>query len=92
MKKKNDGYTDAPAGIAKEMEESVSVPNFLPPPEELVRKKSTKKITIAVDSDSLEIFKAYAKKHGAKYQAMMRKILDSYAKNFIAKRSRGKIG
>jgi predicted DNA binding CopG/RHH family protein len=85
MKKKFNGYSDTPPEIAKEMEDSVSIPNFLPPPEELIRKESTTKITIAVDSKSLSIFKVFAKKHGGKYQTMMRKILDSYARNYIAK-------
>jgi predicted DNA binding CopG/RHH family protein len=85
MKKNINSYTGAPLEIAKEMEESVSIPNFLPAPEELIRKESTKKITLAVDSQSLAIFKVFAKKHGGKYQSMMRKILDSYARNYIAK-------
>jgi hypothetical protein len=52
----------------------------LPPPESLARKKDARvKITIALNSASLEFFKKCAAKNGVKYQTMINGLLDSYA-------------
>jgi predicted DNA binding CopG/RHH family protein len=55
------------------------VKDFLPPPHELVFPEQTVKITIALNRSSIEFFKAQAKKTGAKYQKMIRTVLDQYA-------------
>jgi predicted DNA binding CopG/RHH family protein len=55
------------------------IPDFLPPPEKLIFPSDTTKVTIYLDSDSVEFFKKQAKKIGAKYQRMMREVLRRYA-------------
>jgi predicted DNA binding CopG/RHH family protein len=67
---------DMPIGKLTEVE------NFLPPPHELVFPEQTVKITIALNRSSIEFFKAQAKKHGAKYQKMIRVVLDQYAARY----------
>lgn len=88
MAKKNKfpGYTNAPADIAREMEESVPVEDFLPSPQELLAsEKDTTKITISVSNRSLLLFKKFAKKHNGKYQAMIRRLLDAYAEKALSR-------
>jgi hypothetical protein len=65
-------YTDAPAEIERALESATTMDDFLPSPSELVRKIEKEKITIAIDKQSLNLFKQYAKKHNAKYQTMIK--------------------
>jgi hypothetical protein len=59
------------------------VPNFLPPPDQLVfPEQRTVKVTIALKRSSVEFFKEQAKKHKSKYQQMIRELLDQYAMKF----------
>jgi len=61
----------------------IPIPNFLPPPEELVfPEEKTVKITIAVTESSLNFFKRQAKKHKTKYQKMIREVMDRYASGY----------
>lgn len=60
----------------------VQVPDFLPPPEELVLRPPAIKITINMNQKTLAFFKAQAKKFGGSYQRMMRNLLDHYAETF----------
>ncbi|MFW5454846.1 CopG family transcriptional regulator [Thioalkalivibrio sulfidiphilus] len=66
-------YTDEPIGPVK------VIPDFLPPPEELVFKEDTVKVTIALSRESVEFFKREARKHDTQYQKMIRRLLDAYA-------------
>ena len=72
MKKKIQ-YTDEPLGDLK------VVKDFLPPPEQLVLKEDTVKVTISLSKSSVEFFKKMAKKNHTQYQKMIRRILDIYA-------------
>lgn len=65
-------YTDEPIGPLK------VVPDFLPPPEELVFKEDTVKVTITLSKESVEFFKSEARKHDTQYQKMIRRLLDAY--------------
>jgi len=65
-------YTDEPIGPIE------VVPDFLPPPEELVFKEDTIKVTISLSRESVEFFKSEAKKHHTQYQKMIRRLLDAY--------------
>ena len=56
------------------------VEDFLPPPEQLVPKKNTVKVTIEFTKESIEFFKREAQRHNASYQAMIRNLVDIYAK------------
>lgn len=79
-------YTDAPEDIDEALESAVAMEDFLPSPADLVRKTEKEKITLAVDKRTLELYRKYAKKHDAKYQAMLNSILVSYADKFLSRK------
>ena len=58
------------------------VADFLPPPDQLVMSKETVKITIALKRSSVDFFKKLARKQHAKYQKMIRELLDQYASRY----------
>lgn len=64
------------------------IPNFLPPPEALFPAEDTLKITLRLDRQSVEFYKDRAKRHGTKYQRMMREILKRYALHHLSNPSR----
>lgn len=57
------------------------VSDFLPSPENLILRERKKRVTLTLTQKSLEFFKSAAKKHGASYQAMIRRLLDYYVAN-----------
>jgi predicted DNA binding CopG/RHH family protein len=73
--KKKIKYTSEPL----EME---VVENFLPPPEDLVLKEDTVKVTIGLSKPTVEFFKARAKRNCTQYQKMIRRLLDLYASRY----------
>ena len=77
MKKKRSD-SDMPIGRL------TRVHDFLPSPSELVKPEETVKITISLKRSSVEFFKEEARKHRAKYQRMIREVLDHYAQRFSA--------
>jgi len=58
------------------------VDDFLPPPEQLVLKEESVKVTISLSKESVAFFKKEAKKHHTQYQRMIRKVLDLYAAQY----------
>ncbi|MDJ0898475.1 MAG: hypothetical protein QNJ55_06665 [Xenococcus sp. MO_188.B8] len=56
------------------------VEDFLPPPEQLVPKKKTVKVTMEFTKESIEYFKCEAQRYNAPYQAMIRNLVDIYVK------------
>lgn len=58
------------------------IPDFLPPPEELIPSERTIKITVAIDEKTLKFFKDYAKKSELKYQRIIREVLKGYARRY----------
>ena len=58
------------------------VRDFLPPPNQLVVKDATAKVTIALEKSSINFFKQQAKKNHTKYQRMIRELLDQYASHY----------
>lgn len=68
--------SDEPIGSLKR------VADFLPPPGELLPKEEALKITLSIDSETVDFFKKVAKKNGTKYQRMMREVLKGYAKKY----------
>ncbi|MGI0479600.1 hypothetical protein ACN4EE_02300 [Geminocystis sp. CENA526] len=56
------------------------VTDFLPPPEQLVPKKNTVRITMEFTKESIDFFKREAQQHNASYQAMIRNLVDFYSK------------
>ena len=65
---------------AKPMGEVTIVQDFLPPPDQLVPKKTTVRVTMEFTQESIDFFKREAKRHNASYQAMIRNLVDTYAK------------
>lgn len=66
-------YTDEPLG------DLTVVPDFLPPPEDLVFQDEGVKVTLALSKRSVEFFKGEAQRHHTQYQRMIRRLLDAYA-------------
>lgn len=75
-RKKETANDDKPVGRVTE------VPDFLPPPHELARAKTTVVVTIGLDPETIAFFKKEAKKNGTKYQKMIREVLHRYAHHF----------
>jgi predicted DNA binding CopG/RHH family protein len=75
-------YIKAPKNISKDIMEGEVIPDFLPPPEELVRREPKIKITIALNSESVDFFKQYAEKNHIKYQTMINEVLDLYVQKY----------
>lgn len=75
-------YNDPEKSIMEALDTAVLVEDFLPSPAELVRKTAKEKITIAIDSECIDFFKAQAKKNHTKYQTMMNEVLSQYAKHY----------
>ena len=78
----NVRYTDALDDINEALEHAVVIKDFLPSPEEFIR-RAKKEITIAIDKHSLELYKAYAKEHDAKYQNLINDVVSSYADKYL---------
>ena len=74
MKKRMRYDDDMPSDNAR------IIKDFLPPPEELIMPFAPVKITLILDKPSVTFFKAQAKRHGTKYQRMMREVLSRYAR------------
>lgn len=70
--KKRITYTDEPMRVGP-------IRDFLPPPEQLILKEPTVKVTISLNKRTVDFFKSYARRSGAKYQKMIRRLLDVYA-------------
>ena len=82
----NDNYTDAPADITQALQDAVPIEYFLPSPDKLILKTKKEKITIAIDRQSLDAYKRYAKKNNAKYQTMINGVVSSYADKYLTKK------
>ncbi|WP_462329166.1 BrnA antitoxin family protein [Thiohalocapsa halophila] len=65
-------YTDEPLGDLE------IIPDFLPSPDELVLKQQQTKVTISLSTETVDFFKAAAKRHNTPYQKLIRQLLDEY--------------
>lgn len=81
MKKKTI-YVNAPEEISEDISSGEKVFDFLPPPDQLVKKNPKIKVTITLSSRSVDFFKKYAKKNNVKYQTMINEVLDQYAQKY----------
>jgi hypothetical protein len=68
------------------------VPDFLPPPENLIFREEGVKVTIALSKRSVEFFKNEAARHHTRYQQMIRRLLDAYAQHYSARQVTGASG
>jgi hypothetical protein len=69
-------YTDEPMKVGR------ILPDFLPPPGQLIFKDDSVKVTITLSSRSVQFFKEEAAKRGVQYQRMIRRLLDVYVDAF----------
>ncbi len=61
------------------------IPDFLPPPDQLVfPDEGMLKVTIVLKKTSVEFFKEKARQHHTKYQRMIREVLDRYARQYAS--------
>ena len=56
------------------------LPDFLPPPDQLVRREDTVKVTLALSRASVDFFRDEAKRQGVPYQRIIRALVDEYAR------------
>ncbi len=75
-------YESAPDEISKAITASTEIADFLPPPELLIPKEETTKITIALSKKSIDFLKDVSKKINVPYQQMIKKILDTYTEHY----------
>lgn len=58
------------------------IPDFLPPPEQLALREPTVKVTLRLSKRTVDFFKSRARRNRAKYQQMIRRLLDVYASRY----------
>jgi hypothetical protein len=75
-------YTKAPGNISKNIVAGEIMADFLPPPEQLVRKEPKVKITITLNGKSVDFFKRFAQRNNVKYQTMINTVLDLYVQKY----------
>jgi hypothetical protein len=81
MKTKTVKYTEGEIGKVK------VVRDFLPPPEKLVLREDTVKVTLSLSQKSVAFFKREAAKQRVPYQRMIRALVDAYTEH----NARGKV-
>ena len=59
--KKKTRYSEAPKSVAEALGASKAIDDFLPPPEKLIFKRPSIKITLALSQESIEFFKKKAR-------------------------------
>jgi hypothetical protein len=94
MKKKNkikdkdadDGYKDDdPSDPDFPVGKMIRIPDFLPPPGELIFPgDETEKVTIVLKKRNVDFFRKKAKEHHTKYQRMIREVLDRYVSKYLS--------
>jgi len=82
MSKRQIVYTEAPKSVSRAVLDGEIVNDFLPPPEKLLRKEPKVKITIKLNSGSVDFFKKHAKRNNVKYQTMINEVLDKYVQKY----------
>jgi uncharacterized protein (DUF4415 family) len=82
MNKRRISYAEAPKNISRAITEGKIITDFLPPPEELARKEPKIKITISLNSGSVDFFKKFARKNNTRYQTMINEVLDKYVQKY----------
>ena len=78
IRRDKDGYEYDFDGVNAKHLTIVPPPPGMPSPEEIAKMMKNAKVTIVLDEDTVDFFKKAAKKHGTKYQKMIREILKTY--------------
>ena len=68
-------YTNEPLQMGEQVED------FLPPPDQLIKRNETVKVTLELTRKSVEFFKMQAELTHVPYQRMLRGLIDTYAKH-----------
>jgi predicted DNA binding CopG/RHH family protein len=76
--KKKTVYEKAPEDIGDALMNAREVEDVLPPPDQLVKKEGTVKVTISLSRRSVDFFKDRAEKQGVPYQTMIKSLIDMY--------------
>jgi len=77
MKARTADYTDDQGEIAGDLHR---ITDTLPPPDQLVPRDDTVKVTLALSRRSVEFFKREATKQRVPYQRMIRALVDEYTR------------
>lgn len=77
MSERDTDYTDDQGEIVGELR---PVPDFLPPPDRLVLRDESVKVTLTLSRRSVEFFKREAERNRVPYQRMIRALVDEYAR------------
>ena len=64
------------------------IENFLPPPEKLIFKQDSVKITLSLTHSVVRYFKEKDSLHHTQYQKMIRVLLDQYVSHHLASRKK----
>ena len=80
--KSSRSYEDAPAEIGEAIRQAEVIEDFLPPPEQLILKEETVKVTLNLNKESVTFLKEEARVQGVPYQQMIRRIIDLYAQHY----------
>lgn len=74
--KKKIKYTDEQIGDIE------IIKDFLPPPDDLIFKEKTVKVTLNLKKSSIDFFKEKAKTNNGQYQLLIRSLLDYYVSRY----------
>ena len=80
--KNSRSYEDAPVEIGEAIRQAEVIDDFLPPPEQLILKEETVKVTLNLNKESVAFLKEEARAQGVPYQQMIRRIIDLYAQHY----------
>ncbi|MXW80581.1 MAG: CopG family transcriptional regulator, partial [Gemmatimonadetes bacterium] len=60
-------YEQAPSDIAEAIEQAEVIRDFLPPPDQLVLREETVRVTLNLNKKSVDFFKVKARENGVPY-------------------------
>ena len=80
MGRRKAEYTDDAGEIVGQLRPAN---DFLPPPDKLVLREDSVKVTLSLSRRSVDFFKREADKQQIPYQRMIRALVDEYAKRYV---------
>ena len=80
--KQTDEGAEQPRARGKQADEGAPSAALLPHPAELLRKEPKVKVTITLNTATVDFFKRHAEENGVKYQTMINELLDRYMRLF----------